>query len=277
MTNSDERMPEGTVGTQETVQKPAAEQAASETKEAPKAPTLSEQMFGGKIKPKEEPKQPDSDEQPPDAQNAQQPKKGAKERIQELAREKNTYKADAEEKAKEIDRLKSELMALQKTEEKDKTAKDQYREAVIEEKLKEHMTEMQAELMDYSAKSGNPEMFETNYNYYIPILNEHDPWTISQIIKFPERTAMLDKFFQAITSGVFSVQEWVEAAQPLKMQKIMDLRKLVQEGGKPAETKKEEPKKNIPDSVVPDLNPKSDLSKDLSERALFNKAFGKKR
>jgi len=298
-----DNMPAG-AGTQEAPKPEAKQETKTEAKQETKAePTLREKMFGGKINKKEE--KPNEDSSKPDAESNSEPKKdkaeeekpnadgqpakkGAKERIQELAREKNAYKSDAELKAKEIERLQAELARIKGMSDENKSDKDKYKEVYIEEKLTEHQNQVRAELQDYASKHENPEMFVANYDYYMPLLSKHDSWTISQIAKYPEKIAMFDKMFEAMTNGAFSIQEWVNAPQPLKMQKIMMLNKLVKgeldhkkpEGDAPAEeTKKpEETKKEIPDSVVPDKQPGyNPENKESKKGETFRKVFEKGR
>jgi hypothetical protein len=271
-----DNMPAG-AGTQE-----APNQTTTETKvETKTEPTFREKMFGDKIKPKEEPKNDEQKDKPDavdenktdaaDAKKEEPKKKGAKDRIQELAREKNSYKEQVSLKDQEIERLSKELQNLQAKKE-NRTVKDDYREVFIEEKLKENMRAIQTELQEYSSNHENPEMFETNYNYYMPAFNQHDPWTIQQISKFPEKIAMFDKFFEAMTNGVFTPQEWINAPQPLKMQKINELRKLL---NAPKETQQvQTPKPAIPDSIVPNLNPKHEpMNPNNNKGVAFRKAF----
>jgi len=288
------------------------ESASTVSKQEQKSePTIREKMFGGKVKhnddKNEEAKNDDKDNSDstdgidstnggdgagskPDkgdkgGANAvenvppQVHKKSAKERIQELAREKKSYKEQVSQKDQEIARLQQELQELQAKKE-GRTSKDDYREVVIEEKLKENMRAIQTELQDYASKHKDPAMFETSYNYYMPVFNEHDPWTVTQISKFPEKIAMFDKFFESMNNGAFTMQEWISAPQPLKLKKLLDLQKIANgETDKPAMPKASNmsevsKKKPVEDSVVPDLK-KGGTSEsiDKSKGSTFNKVF----
>jgi hypothetical protein len=290
-----DNMPAG-AGTQEAPKPEAKQETKTEL-------TFREKMLGDKIKHKEPPKEPPKD---PDAkieddpaalaknqalngdanpENADEHKrKTAKDRIQELAREKNAHKADAELKAKEIERLQAELARIKGTPDENKSEKDKYKEVYIEEKLVEHQNQVRAELHDYVAQHQNPEMFVANYDYYMPLLAKNDEWTVKQIAKHPEKIAMFDKFFEAMTKGVFTIQQWIEAPQPLKMQKIIDLKNSLTAPAEPqkpdakTETKPEETKKEIPDSIVPDkqagYNPEN---KEYKKGEAFRKAWEKGR
>jgi len=280
----EEKLSEETTAGAEVTQEsaPTVETKQEQKPEPKKEPTLRDKMFGDKIKQKEEPKNEEQANKPDvlddnktdagEVKKEEPKKKGAKERIQELAREKNSYKEQSEKKDQEIIRLQKELQELQAKKE-GRTSKDDYREVVIEEKLKENMRAIQTELQDYASKHENPEMFETNYNYYMPVFNKHDAWTVQQISKFPERYEMFDKFFEAMTNGTFSPQEWINAPQPLKLQKINELRKLI---ATPKQEPKKEITKSIPDSIVPNLNPKHEpMNPDNSKGVAFRKTFEK--
>lgn len=296
----------------------APKQTATEAKaEAKTEPTLVEKMFGSKVKLTKKPEEtkddtksdnPDSsntsnpvdskieqgdkdgaDNLDNNTQNPNQPasqthKKTAKERVQESRREVKKYREESEAKAREIERLTTELQRFQSMKEEDKTPKDQYREVYAEERMREIHNQIHNELNDYVTNHENPQMFQTNYEYYIPILNKNDPWTVQQFHKFPEKLKMYDLFFQAMTGGVFSPQDWINAPQPLKLQKLIDLQKMASGESNNAtapasESKKEEPqKKVVEDSVVPDLK-KGGTSETInkSQESVFKKVFEKGR
>ena len=196
-------------------------------------------------------------------------KKTAQDRIQETIRDKKKAQADLEAKSKEVEKLQAELAKYQHTPDQYKNPKDFYREAVIEDKLKENLRNLQTDLQSYHRNHANPDVFKTNYDYYTPIIQRSDPWTISQISKFPEKWAMLDEFYQAMTDGVFSVKEWIEAPAPMKMQKISDLRKLVKEKNKPAEVHV----KQVADSVLPPDQTNHNPNNKPSAEAVFQRVF----
>jgi len=263
---------------------------------------LRQQMFGNKTskKPEAEPDKkqeaaPQSSDQkatePEKDDNASQQEQGekatephkpktAKDRIVELANEKNEWKNKALESSEKLAKLQAELEELKAIKDEDKTAKEQYREFFLEEKLKEQEQAAIAEVNDYVAASGDPDMFIANYNYYMPKFQRDDAWTIAQIERFPEKLKMLDMFFKTMTAGVFTMDEWLKAPEPLKMQKILDLRKIILNPPKPpAKAAEQTPAapaaKDLPDSVVPNLNPKHDAEQPKAKGSTFNKVFNR--
>jgi len=268
---------------------PATEGTQASVNAEAATPDLRQQMFGSKTSKKtgeadksheasgqpqaSEPAAPLADGSP--ESNLENAGKKTKERVQELAREKNKWKSQAEAGTQEIERLQAELKQLQQIKENDKTNKEQLRELYIEEKLKEHIAQSESELREYISTLDEPDMFVENYNYYVPLFQDHDAWTLSQIEKFPEKNKMLDIFFQAMTNGVFSHDEWIKAPNPLKMQKILDLRDFARNKSAPANPVPQTPSKQIPDSTVPNLHTKHDPSKPPSKGSTFYKVFNR--
>jgi hypothetical protein len=244
---------------------------AQESAEAKSEPTLREKMFGDKIS-KAEPEA--EKEEPGEPPRQGFTKKSAKETVQKYAREKNEWKAKAEAGAAEVERLSEELHRLQEMSQEGKTAKDVHREVLYEEQMQEHHRQARAELSDYASKlPDGGEMFKMNYDYYMPALLQHDGWTVRQISKFPEKVQMFDRLFASMTAGVFSPQDWISAPQPVKMQKIAELRRLISQQAPPADGAR----KDIPDSVVPDRNPRHQPGKPAGKGATFYKVWSKGR
>ncbi len=270
-------------------------QAAPEAKPATETPApakdIRERMFGDKIKrnkPSSEEKKPEG-ESPTDAKleetpkaNAQeqqpeleQRKKGAKERIQELARGNKALKEEAALKDSEIARLSAELEKLKGVKDEDKSQKDWAREVYLEDKLAGEHGKIVNELQDYVSKHQDPEAFETNYDYYMPIFNNYDPFTVNQILKYPEKIAMFDKLYEAITNGAFTMQEWINSPQPLKLLKIKELRSYVNGSSAPATPQTPAPaQKQVPDSIKPVVSNKTSEPFDSSTKgSTFKKVF----
>jgi hypothetical protein len=274
----------------------ASKQTTTDAKVESKPVSIREQMFGKKVK-TAEPVPPSDDakakEQPADtkpAEGKETPKEGdtepahgknsAKERIQESRREVKKWKAEAEAKAAEIERLTAEVNKYHAMKTEDMSPRDQLKEVYAEEKLNELHTQLHQELVDYCDNCEDPQMFETNYNYYTPLLQKEDPWTMQQIMKFPEKLKMFDLFFQTITNGTLDVNAWIKSPQPVKMNCLRLLQK--QANGENtavpanAEPAKAEPPKVVADSVVPDLK-KGGTSEiaDKSKGSTFYKVFNK--
>jgi len=240
-------------------------------------PSIREKMFGDKINKKEnknetdpkDPKQADKAEANNPANPEAAPNPSAKkDRIQQLAREKNKYKAELDAKNKELEQAKAELAKLHQN--PNPTVKQQMREYFLEQKVDAGMKSIQTDLQTYKSKHTDPEMFETNYNYYMPILQKHDRWTEATIAKFPEKIEMFDRFFSAFTNGELDLRAWVNAPQPQKIAAINRLRKEVQNSKAVAASKPI--MQGIPDSITPNFNPSHD-PEIKGVGAVFKKVF----
>jgi vacuolar-type H+-ATPase subunit I/STV1 len=200
----------------------------------------------------------------------QEPKKDAQgktenDRIRDLIKEKKTYKAD-------LEKLQAELNALKSIKEEEKSAKDHAMEAQLEIKVSERMQEAENDLQAYAYALDDMESFVTNYDYYIPLIAKGDPWTIEKIDSYPEKWAMLDKLTRAMTEGVFSVQDWINAPMPLKLKKLNMLASQIR-----ADQNQPAPKKEVPDSIVPETKTQGSKIEppDQGKRGkAFEKAFG---
>lgn len=276
-------------GTQE-VSKNAADQ-----KTEPKAElTIREKMFGSKASKAKDPLPTAEAAEPKAAADGETAKKTAKDRVMESRREAKAAKEEAErlktvadkERAerehaqKEMEQMQAELSMLRSIDDKNKSPRDLHREIVYEEKLNEAVEKLQNDLNGYCMAHKDPQMFMDIYNYYTPELANKDPWTLNKMHLFPERFKMLDIMYEAITNGIFTLDDWAKAPPPMKMQKLLELQKLARgSANPPAKAAKGEPNANsaMPDSVVPDFPEKPDIQNSATKGAAFKRAFERRR
>jgi hypothetical protein len=257
------------------------ESAPTEAKQEQSSRTFTEKMFNLKSKPKDDAPKTDSESSPNNqplngdgVQSVQQKPKSAKDRIQELAREKNAYKEQAESKSAEVDRLKAEIQKYKDMKPDEMTARDQIRAIQAEDKMNEIEIQTANELHDYIISLDNSDEFIASYDYYAPLLLEQDPWTVKQIHNYPEKFKMYDVMFQAMNNGVFRLGDWLATPNPIKLQKIKMMRDIargdiiLEDAPAPVNAKKK-----IPDSVVPDLKSSHEPQRAMSEKAMFERTL----
>jgi hypothetical protein len=80
-------------------------------------------------------------------------------------------------------------------------------------------------LQEYANNHENPEVFEANYDYYTPLLNEKDPWTIEQIGGYPspEKWIIADKLYAAMANGSLTLKDWIARPKSLKEEYLKSL------------------------------------------------------
>jgi hypothetical protein len=230
--------------------------------------SIREKMFGDKVKkPEVSPVEPKKDE--PSVPQ----KKGARERIQEVARERNAEREARMKAESETKRLQDELKELKSMNEEEKSQRDIFKEIHLEDKIREQYEKNFSDLTNYreSLDDGVRESFDMNYDYYVPALNRYDRESLEIIWSYPQRFEMLDFLMKTINSGQFSLQEWVNAPMPMKYEKIKTLAEFVLN---PQQSVAPVPKKEVPDSIVPNLKSKSEVEVDAVERgSTFKKVF----
>lgn len=190
---------------------------------------------------KPEEKKPDESPKEPVPEGAG---KKAKDRIQELAREKNKYKADFE-------RVQKELEELKKMKDEDKKPKDWAREALLEDKVKEEIEISEKELLDYANNHPNRDRFVERYNTITPELMKAAPGIEKVFNSFgPDRWKIIDEIYDGIATGRYNWNAIVST--PLITIKEMCYQWL-DEQKKPEPPKKLE---SIPESIKPNFESK---------------------
>jgi len=223
------------------------QKSTPEPEKAKEQPSAAEPQKEGDKK-----EEPQKDDKPADIVH----KNGAKERIQQLARERNEYRERAERAEKQV----AELENLKKMKEEDKRPKDWAREAVLEEQITAQQNEMRNRLVHYMNSHENPQQFQANYDYYTPLFTQKDPDTIKIISSYPEAIEMLDAFYNAFTQGTATPQQWIDLPLPDKVRRIGILRDSLLQAKEQAAsphpapapaTQPPQTAKQVPDSVKP--------------------------
>jgi len=231
-------------------------------------------MFGGKLKknPPDGVAAATPEEKPPEPPGGE--KKGPRERIQEIAREKIAEREARIKAEKECEKLREELKALQGKDEKDKSRKEILKEIHLEDKLREQEEKRYGELENYrqSLPEGELDAFNVSYDYYVGKLKEDDNDTLEIMWSYPQRFEMLDVFMKLANTGNLNYEAWIKTPLPAKHSQLKELADFVL---KPeiAQPLKPQPKK-VPDSIVPNLKPKSEPPEDSSAKgSVFKKVF----
>jgi len=230
-----------------------------------------------------------AEEKPPEVKEQQQEqkqqeeqhKKTARDRIQQLAREKNEWKEKAEKAEAQI----AELERLRKIPDDRMSARDIAREAYLQEQVVAQQDEMRSRLINYMQNHENPKQFEANYNYYTPLFLQHDPETIKAFSEYPNVVEMLDCFYQAFTSGAATPEQWVNLPYPDKVRRIGILSKSLsqakEQAANPQPAQQQQPAKQVPDSIKPVIsnspNTPHDPNNEANKGSTFKRIMGDRR